>query len=184
MRLNTNMSDIGWKVKGQPWTSILCPNPLSHRFNKPRKYICYSFNSYRLIVNTLGIRFNLDHHLSKLSWVHIPKDTYKDPRSLAITFWLQRGCALSGRGDHQDHMNKWSFLHSKESPCWIGSLVPEKIFVDRRRQTDDRCIDVCNPSKFLIELLLYHRSSMTRTRNIGSSLFYINTLHIHTTYRV
>ena len=85
-------------------------------------------------------RSTQDHYLNKLGRPHIPDATYQVPRSSAFWFWRRRFLKgfyhiWAGRPSwscDQDHLNKLSFPHPKESPYDLSSIGLVVENVDRR----------------------------------------------------
>ena len=159
---DSNMSEIGWNVKGQAWPLELIYSHRIIRLNISSDYDDFGFNSFqkKSNFNALGANLTLmlsrsrstyDHCLNKLGGPHIPNATYQVPRLLAFLFW---GRFLKGFyhiwawppswSCVQDHLNKLLFPNPKVSPYEIWVQLAQ--WCQRRkclkmltegRQTDD-----------------------------------------------
>ena len=104
---NSNMSDLGWEVKGQPRTLKLIYSHCLIWFNISSEKNDFGLNSFQKMkfskkkshLNALGRNLTLTlsrsrstsvHRLNKFSRPHIPNATYQVPSSSAFSFWRRR----------------------------------------------------------------------------------------------
>ena len=131
---DSNMRDLGWKAKGQPWPLKLIYSHWPIWFNISRENNDFGLNSFQKMkfskkipfkcirkqiwpwsyVGQGQLRFNI---LNKLGRSHIPNATYQVPRSSAFWFWRRR--FLNGFYHIWAWRPSWSCDHNIMYKFWL-----------------------------------------------------------------